>query len=216
MKLTVACVFVKGHVPFTPQYVTRLKSMAQRLLPPHRFVCLTDQKESLPLDLECIPTYPTPGIFAWWSKLKLFDPNLPVEGRIIYFDLDVLLLGGLYELVEYPGDFCIAPDGSSPYWKPKDGRKVVKLYNSSVMVWDHGAYSELYTDWKPKEAARLWGDQDWIGEKVNVRAMPLEWFPRLSQHTKGDMRPEAKVLLCKKPKNALAASLYPWFAKRWQ
>ena len=45
---TVACVFVRGHVPFTAEYVTRLAAMVKRWMDrPYQFVCLTDSPESV-------------------------------------------------------------------------------------------------------------------------------------------------------------------------
>ncbi len=215
--VTVACVFVRGHVPFTPEYVVRLHSMATRLLPDHRFVCLTDQPNSLPSFIESIPAKPPKSAFAWWTKVQLFNPSLFCDGRVIYFDLDVLLLGGLQELLDYPAPLAFAPDGA-PNFKPKDrALKVVKRFNSSVIVWDAGKHAELYERWGASVTKRLWGDQDWFGEQQpKAAAMPLEWFPRLSACGPPPWPSSAKVLLCKKPKNLDAAAKWNWFNEAWQ
>lgn len=216
-KLTVTCVFVRGHVPFTAEYVVRLQSMAQRLLPSHRFVCLTDQASSLPQTIDTIEVRPPKGVYAWWTKLQLFNPELPLKGRCLYFDLDVLLLRDLRDIAEFPAEFALAPDGA-PNFQPKATKlKVVKRFNSSVMAWDAGARPELFTDWRLTDAARLWGDQDWIGERArDAAAMPLDWFPRLSECGPPPWPSPAKVLLCKKPKNLDAAVKWPWFNEAWQ
>lgn len=214
--LTIACVFVRGHVDFTPEYVIRLKSMCDRLVPhPHRFVCLTDQPMRLPKDIETI-YIPTPkGRFAWWSKLELFNPKHSLNGRILYLDLDVLLVGGMSEIVNYRSDFAMVPDGA-PNFKPKDGKQVVKKYNSSVMVWNGSRELDyLYEMWTPEVAQRLWGDQDWLGEQAIADSMPIKWFPRLSECGQ-NWTTAAKVVLCKKPKNLLAAQQWKWFNEAWQ
>ncbi len=207
--ITVACVLVRGHVPFTADYVTRLRSMvARHLALPHRFVCLTDRE--IP-GVETIPITAPKGCFAWWAKLRLFDPAVGLTGRVLYLDLDTLVVADLAPIVEYPAAFALVPDGA-PGFQPKSHR-VVHRFNSSVMVWD-GDSPQLWQDWTPKNATMLWGDQDWIGERLpDAAAMPAEWFPRLSV-----ARPpwlEAKVVLCKKPKNAAAALQWPWFAEAW-
>lgn len=217
MTLTVLCVFVRGHVPFSAEYVVRLQRMAARLLPAHRFVCLTDRPALLPRDVETVTIQAPPrGVFGWWAKVHLFDPALPVSGRLVYFDLDVLLVRSLLDIVNYPAPFALAPDGA-PLFKPRDGRHCVKRYNSSVMAWDHGVHPELYKEWNTFVARRLWGDQDWIGERVKDAAvMPAEWFPRLSAVPDAPSWPAAtRVVLCKKPKNEEAQRLYPWFDKEW-
>lgn len=218
MSLTVACVFVSGHVPFTPEYVVRLRSACERSLPPHRFVCLTNREHELPEDgIEIVPIEPHRGIFGWWSKVELFNRSMPFTGRCLYLDLDVLLVGDMEPIIEFPAEFALVPDGA-PNFQPKDGKSVVKRFNSSVMVWDYGVGHEIHDLWTHKIAARLWGDQDWIGEVCPKAAtMPAEWFPRLSQlGCAPSWTPHAKVVLCKKPKNVEAAARYPWFNEAWQ
>lgn len=218
--LTVACVLVRGHVGFTPDYVLKLRSMASRALPEHRFVCLTDQPGSLP-GIETIGVAPPRDMYAWWAKVELFNPahDALQQGRILYLDLDVLIVDDLSPVVNYSPGFAIVPDGA-PNFVGKGDLKVVKQFNSSVMSWEGGMYNDLYLDWRPDVARRLWGDQDWIGERLpNATKMPLSWFPRLSQvmqRRRVDARVnDAKVILCKKPKNADAAKQWPWFAKAW-
>jgi hypothetical protein len=223
MSLVVACVLVQGHVGFTPDYVFKLKSMvARHLSRPHRFVCLTDHPESL-LGVETI-AIPTPrGHFAWWSKLELFNPKHEAlrSGRILYLDLDVLVIDALEPIVDYACGISFVPD-DAPNFKGKGEMKVVKRFNSSVMCWEADAsLDRIYQDWTPDVAKRLWGDQDWLGEQLpNASKMPLHWFPRLSQvTTKGKVDSaikNGKVILCKKPKNAEAARQWPWFAKAWR
>lgn len=215
MKTTVLCVFVKGHVPFTPEYVVRLHSMVSRALPNSNFLCLTDRPETLPSVIPSHRIHSPKGVFGWWSKLELFNPALPVTGRLAYFDLDVLLLGQLEQVVGYPAPFALAPDGGT--FRPKTKHQVVKRFNSSVMVWEAGTQHHLYTEWSRTVAGRLWGDQDWIGEQCpHAAAMPVGWFPRLSEVKRPPWPPEAKVILCKKPKNADAAAKWSWFNEEWQ
>lgn len=216
MTLTVLCVWVAGHVPFTPDYVVRLRSMARRALPPHRFVCLTDHPERLPADLETRPARVPPGCKGWWAKVQLFDPTLTVAGRLLYLDLDTLVVDDLTPLVEYPAEFALAPDGA-PNFRPRDGTACVHRFNSSAMVWDHGSQAHLFRQWVPGVARRLWGDQDWIGEQCpGAAVMPAAWFPRISDAPGPAWPPGARVILCKKPKNAEAARRWHWVAEAWQ
>lgn len=225
--LKIVCVWVNGHVPYPLPYVTRLRSMALRFAPPHQFYCLTDRPEHLPAGIEPIATRAlrANSPFAWWKKLELFAAPELREGRILYLDLDTLLVGLLAPIVEFQSAFALIPDAGT--FQPRDGRKVVKRFNSSVMVWDGGQLDRLYTKWHSSHARRLWGDQDWIGERCpQAQTMPIDWFPRLSQLvnpviTPGvkveqpTIPPGAKVILCKKPKNMTAATEWPWFDRMW-
>lgn len=128
--LTVACVLVRGNVPYTPDYVLRLSRMVKRGLGgiPHRMVCLTDQPDAMPPDVTPIKISLPPGLFGWWAKVELFNPAHGFQGRMLYLDLDVLVAGSLDVIVDYPAWFAIVPDGA-PNFKPSNGLRVVKLYN---------------------------------------------------------------------------------------
>ena len=179
------------------------------------FVCLTDQPKRMPQGVRAIPiATPKPGTKGWWAKIELFKPGR-FGGRVLYLDLDTLIVGSLDEVIDYPAEFAIVPCGA-PNFRGGEGRTVVKRYNSSVMAWDWDAAADLYRKWTPAVTRRLWGDQDWIGEQCDwARMMPAEWFPRLSvgRDAWGDA---AKVVLCKTPKNADAARLWKWFNDMWR
>lgn len=211
--LTVACVWVQGHVPFSARYVTRLRSMVARHLDrPHRFVCLTDRTKALP-EIETIGIPWTGALKGWWAKITLFTPG-KFTGRVLYLDLDTLIVDALDPIVDYPAPFALIPDAGT--FQGKEGKAVVKRFNSSVMVWDAGVNDDISTTYTHAIADRLWGDQDRIGElHPDAAQMPLAWFPRLSQCPDGPPT-DAKVILAKVPKNEIAAQRYPWFAERWQ
>lgn len=217
MQLTVACVWVNGHVPFTIDYVTKLRAMVTRhLARPFRFVCLTDRPNKVPEIIDTI-TIPNPNpLPGWWSKVNLFDDALGLTGRVLYLDLDTLIVGALDAIVDYPAPFALVPHEGR--FEGINGRAVVKRFNSSVMVWDGGTLGRLFADWTPDVTARLHGDQDWIGEQIEkASAMPLWWFPRLSSiGASGKVPPDAKVILAKTPKNTEAAKRWPWFRDVWK
>lgn len=214
--ITVACVWVKANVPFEAAYVGRLHAMVTRHLPtPFRFVCLTDRPAQLPAGVEAIRIPSIGSLFGWWAKLQLFNEAHGFTGRMLYLDLDTLVLQSLLPIVEYPSPFALVPHAGT--FNGKKGLSVVKRFNSSVMAWDAGVNDHLFADWSPAVAARLFGDQDWIGERTeHGEKMPLEWFPRISEIGAGPVPAAAKVVLCKKPKNTVAATQWPWVAEVWQ
>lgn len=214
MRLTVACVWVQGNVPYGVEYVTRLKAMVAKHLPvAHQFVCLTDRPWELPADVESIPIPSVGTMFGWWAKIQLFSPSR-FDGRVLYLDLDTLIVGDLNWVAQFPSSFALIPDAGS--FQPKTHHRVVKRFNSSVMVWDAGVNTQLFTNWTPAVAKRLWGDQDLIGEQwPHAGMMPAEWFPRLSAIQAGPVPADAIVVLAKKPKNEEAARRWPWVAETW-
>jgi hypothetical protein len=216
---TVACVFVRGEYPYTPEYVVRLQAMVTRWIDrPYRFVCLTDHPGGLPVDLETIAVAKLSG-FAPWTKLELFNPIRQWDGRVLYLDLDTLIVAPLAPILDVPAPFAITADparGHSLKVEDSFGRRIVRRFNSSVMVWDGGTHTELYTKWTPAVAQRLSGDQDFIGEQLpHVYAMPREWFPRISELGTEPAREPAKIVLVKSPKNHIVAKELPWVCEAW-
>ncbi len=212
---TVCCVWVHANVPYSAEYVTRLEAMVARWMDgrPYRFVCLTDR----PWELRghTIPIACPAPLKGWWSKVRLFDLALPLCGRVLYLDLDTLVVGPLAPILDLASPFALAPAGGT--FEGKDGLTTVRRFNSSVMVWDSGANYSLFDEWTPSVAARLWGDQDWIGEQMPYAdAMPAEWFPRISELGQEPPSADAKVVLCKKPKNEVAAKQLAWAEKAWR
>jgi hypothetical protein len=229
--LTVACLLVKGNVAFTTDYVIRLRSMVARTLrQPHRFVCFTDRPDPLRNLVDTITIRPPPpGRFGWWSKIELFNSKHGLKGRVLYLDLDVLLVRSLNGIVSQEAPFSLVPHYGE---FPGRGRQItIHRYNSSCMVFDvSDRLALLYDRWTPEVAQRLWGDQDWIAENFpHEHRMPIEWFPRLSDPpmvpiigsaANGRAAPswprEARVVLCKRPKNHIALKDWPWFDQSWR
>ena len=127
--LTVACVFVRGHGPFTVEYVAKLRAMvAKHLSRPHRFVCLTDRPDWMPDGVESIAVPPVPAkVFAWWAKVNLFNPYDDLGTRTLYLDLDTVIVDALDPIVDFPAPFALIPDAGT--FKPKTGHLVVKRFN---------------------------------------------------------------------------------------
>jgi hypothetical protein len=217
--VTILCVWVHGHVPFTADYVTRLASMVQRHMDrPCRFVCLCDKPYQLArtegIEKIQIPK-PDKSVFGWWSKLSVFDPSHGFTGRMLYLDLDTLVVKSLAPILDYPSPFALIPDAGN--FQGRGALAVVKRFNSSVMVWDAGVNAQLWEEWSPAVAKSLWGDQDWISEQMpQADTMPAEWFPRLSELHGQEPGKDAKVVLVKKPKNSEAVKLHPWVAEAWR
>lgn len=213
----VACVWVKGHVHYPDVYVERLASMVRRHLSrPHSICCLTDRPDRVPSGVTAV-TIASPGkLHGWWSKIELFNPARAWGGRrVLYLDLDTLIVAALDPIVDFAAPFALVPHAGD--FHGKNGLSVVPRFNSSVMVWTAGAADDVFTTWTPAIAKRLHGDQDHIGEVASdAVAMPLEWFPRLSSiGVAGQLPTGARVVLAKKPKNIEAAQRWPWFAERW-
>lgn len=223
--MTVACVFVKGPYPYTSEYVIRLERMVRRhLARPFRFVCLTDQPDCVraPIETIRIPAHlpGCPEAIGYWNKLQLFRPNNGLSGRVLFLDLDVLVVGDLSPLADYPAPAAMVADELALERPVHDtntiGQAIYRRFNASAMVWNVGALDPLWTDWHAGVTVRWQSDQDWYADRLgdDVSAMPVSWFPRISR-VKPPWPAAAKVVLVKTPKNHLAAQQWPWFAEAW-
>ncbi len=181
-ELTVLCVRFGNR--YGREYVERLRNMVKRhITVPHEIVCLTDDQH--PINDVRTLYQPNAGYArGWWHKVHMFDPSLSLSGRILYFDLDVVIHNNIDMLTSYASnDFVGILDFNRKFhagWK---------YLNSSVMAWNHGTQSYIYEQFKfnPREAQRLQGDQDWIWKlaKDRIKFWPKDWIQSYKWEIRG-------------------------------
>lgn len=179
---TVICVRFGNR--YGREYVERLRNMvARQMRTSYEFVCLTDDHHPI-TDVRSIVQPQAGYTKLWWHKVHLFDKNLPIKGRILYFDLDVVIHGDIARLAEYKSPkFAGIRDFNRkfyPGWQ---------YLNSSVMSWTHGTNNNIYDDFKrdPHTAMRLQGDQDWIWKlcKNEISFWPESWIQSYKWEVRG-------------------------------
>ena len=145
---------VKSGTKYGAEYVNILFDMVRRNLTdgtPGRFVCFTDDPDGLSqgIDVETLPA----DLKSWWGKLYLFSSEaFPKGDRVIYFDLDLVITGLLDPLLTYDGKFAMLQD-----------RCYHNVLNSGVMMWEAGAYPEIWDKWNEEGRPEFeGGDQVWI------------------------------------------------------
>ena len=173
---------------YNADYVNKLYAMVKRNLTiDHEFVCFTENPEGIneEIRIEPLPDHPLKG---WWYKPMFFNPNLPIKGTILFFDLDVIIFDNIdYLFTHDPGKFYIIRDFN---------RFVIKNYqkfNSSVFRLNTGQHSEVWTNFiKNSESImkRYPGDQDWIRVCItqNFNFWPDEWIQSYKWEMRGKPR----------------------------
>ena len=128
--LTVVC--VKWGTKYGPEYVNRLYAGVRRhLRKRHRFVCLTDDASGLRTKDDDFEVRELPkGWQGWWNKATLFDPATGLRGRVIYIDLDTVIVGSLDPIASFSGLFATLGTDNFRNERRKDG------LNSSVMIFN--------------------------------------------------------------------------------
>lgn len=156
--ITVACVFWGDK--FSDDYVYNLKSMVERnTTVPHQFVCFSDR------ELEGIKTVKLiPGYEGWWNKMQMFNTDFKLGNRVVYLDLDTLIVDNIDWLLEYDGMFMGIEDlGSVNEHQPElKGR-----LQSGVMSWDYRLNSHLWNRFTSSgESQRYRGDGEYLNHIV--------------------------------------------------
>jgi hypothetical protein len=173
VKITVLC--VRFGNKYGREYVERLRNMVSRHMTiPYEFVCLTDDQHPI-AGVRSIVQPNANYARGWWHKVHMFDPNIPLSGRILYFDLDVVIHANINKLAGYlTKEFVGIHDFNRKFhanWK---------YLNSSVLAWNHRSQTHIWDQFKnnPKEAQRMPGDQDWIWKlsQSTIKFWPREWI----------------------------------------
>ena len=170
-------VCVKWGNKYISQYANVLYSMIKRhITVPFEFHCITDDIIGLDPHIKTIKLPNDPIIKIWWSKLWMFGSHFPLQGNILYFDLDLIIFKNIDQLFTYNTDkFMIIRDFNR--CRIKDW----KLCNSSVMRWKTGSMNYLWDDFKQNPSHVMGnnhGDQDWITAraKKDINWWPDEWM----------------------------------------
>lgn len=149
--LQVVCVNVGDK--FEPEYVHRLqRAVALNLLVPHDFAVVTDHPERY----RCRTLPAMDNLKGYWQKITLFAPERYTQyvgRRVLYLDLDVVVMGQLNDLVTFPAEFFALKDQLIP-----------ACINSSIMVWNHMDFHNVYE--KFEKCDNPFGDQGWITHQV--------------------------------------------------
>ena len=168
---------VKWCNKYISQYANVLYNMVKRHTTlPFEFHCITDNPTGLDSHIKTIKLPNDPWLKTWWSKLWMFGSHLPLQGNILYFDLDVIIFRNIDNLFTHnPGKFMIIRDFNR--CRIKDW----KLCNSSVMRWQTGTMNFLWDDFKIRHTQIMQsnhGDQDYITARANdqINHWPDEWI----------------------------------------
>lgn len=175
---------------------------------PIDFVCFTD--DAAGLDKEIEPRILPSRFVGWWNKLALFHKSAFDPGeRVVYFDLDTLVIGNIDPLLAYDGQFAALRD----FYRPSG-------IGSGIMAWRAGDYGRIYDEWAfAGHPSHRLGDQGVIEAAVPEAVRLQDVFPGLITSFKTDCAfgyaPAGAALICfhgePKPDNCAAA----WVRKEW-
>ena len=127
-----------------------------------KFVVFTDDAEDYAEGIEKRPIHGS--LRGWWNKLWLFKSgHFQKDDRIVYMDLDTIIVSGLDSIIEYNGEFAILQD----FYRP-DG------YQSSVMLWRGNALSYLWDAFEVQGFPDIAGGDQAFIEQLAITAEILQ------------------------------------------
>jgi hypothetical protein len=120
---TANVVCMKWGNKFGPEYVNNLYHMVKRNLTlPFRFICMTEVPEGIEQGVEIrpLPEFEEPPrelspYCLNWRKLALFDEKVyDLQGKILFFDLDVVVVDNIDCFFSYSEKLAIIENWSQP------------------------------------------------------------------------------------------------------
>ena len=159
------CACVIHGTAYDMIYVDRLYNMLQRNLTPKvRLHVFTEAGRVLNERMIKHNLIEWPGIQGhrkgWWYKMQMFDPSHNL-GRLLYFDLDVVIVRNIDWIWQLDPDYFWALKDFKYLWRPK-----WTGINSSVMCWDTQRFGWIWQRFCDNNlditVRRYHGDQDFL------------------------------------------------------
>lgn len=167
-------VCLKWGNKYDASYVNKLYAMVKRNITiPYEFVCFTEDANGIDPNITTYPL-PTLPITGWWYKPYFVGNELPIKGKLLFLDLDVIVFANIDKLFEFePNKFCIIRDFN------RSVRSNWDRMNSSVFRTYVGQYDDKWQQFKlnpGNETKRFRGDQDWMFKNIRDHAFwPDDW-----------------------------------------
>jgi len=165
--LTIICVLKSGGA-YTTEHVVRLfERVKQNTTLDYNFCCLTDighEFENRYLDFSQINIIPLFFDYkGWWSKIELFDSNCIPGKRIVYFDLDTLIVKNIDALLLREESFIGLRAFNPTQGKRKD------YIASGILSWiNDGRFDYILQEFIYNHHTKIFrGDQDYITNQLN-------------------------------------------------
>lgn len=165
----IACLYVGSK--YDPIYVHKLYSMCRRNLnEDFSFIVFTDNPQLFSEYKTILVPKLSDVVWGWWYKLFIFS-FLPLEGTILYLDLDVVVCGNMSPMWDYKPKETV-------FWN--DSWNGDSRLNSSVLRFEANALTPIWTGFEKdhiKWAILFRGDQDFIRAVLKkYEVWPSEWI----------------------------------------
>ena len=166
---------LKWGTKFSPDYVNRLyKGFKRNTTIPFTFHCVTENPKGI-VNGVTIHKLPNTGLEIWWNKLWLFSKEFPLEGRVVFVDLDTLIVGNVDDIISHDNGFTIVRDFYHAKRKPSAPNA-----QSCIMSFEAHKHHYIWDDFiknPSKNMKKGHGDQGWIQFKQRKFLYYQDLFP---------------------------------------
>jgi hypothetical protein len=155
---------------------------------PYQFVCFTEDTKDIDRSIRCEPLPDLP-LQGWWYKLWFLSKDFPLNGTILFLDLDLIVFQNIDRFFNYNNNsFCIIRDFNRSMNSNWD------RVNSSVFRYQSAEHANIFDlFWRDRNTnlQRYRGDQDFIFTHLTARCLwPDEWV----QSYKWEMRDRRELI----------------------
>jgi hypothetical protein len=183
---------LKHGTKYSSEYVNRLYNMCKRWCSlDFKFVCLTDNADQLNSDIMVLPI--PSGLSGWWCKPYMYSKELPIQGTILYMDLDVVLSANIDKLITYqPNHWCTIRDFTRAM-RPKWPR-----YNSSIVRFKTGELDFVWDNYIKNPVAiqrHFFGDQDYLYDETHQKKGAMLYPDSWIQSWKWEVRKSKQLTI---------------------
>lgn len=167
---------IKHGEKYSSIYVNKLYNMVKRHCSvPFKFACITENPSGLNKDIEVLNFPMLGGTRGWWFKPYMFSKQLPLNGTILYLDLDLVIIDSIDKFWEYePGKNIILENFKAPK------QPTTSDFNSSVIRFTAHELHHIFSGYVANSKSiqeKYHGDQDWIHSAAHQQFItwPKEW-----------------------------------------
>lgn len=180
---TVIC--MKWGDKYGAEYVNRLYNMVKRNTTlPFKFICFSDRNDGITSEVEVrpLPEMDLPeGKERGWRKLSTFKKDVGLSGRVLFLDLDTVIVSNIDEYFTMDGDFVMV--------KHLNPSKKQGIGMTSVYRYEAGKFADVYeyfmanidkvkSEYRHEQAYVC----DFLGSQGKIKFFPKEWMPSF-KHT---------------------------------
>lgn len=193
-------VFVKGGTLYSANDVNELAESLKPYFPHARYVCYTDDPSGV--EIETIDFFKKPTLKKWWNKLALFSNDMPLSGKCIFFDLDVVVNSDPRPYIHGFDKLHLV----SAYWKRDKEEYYIRhrydtVVNSTVMSWTAGTQDHIWKHF-------LEGRDYWMRKYSGIDKFIYNERFDIGHHYDGIMSSKANPLL-------MQAAIESWNNLEW-